>query len=58
MCGGVATKVVSIRYAWTTYDQTPWGTNSSRLNEDLVFKAAESAEEKGNYNSFSNGKDE
>ena len=57
MCGGVATEVVSIGYAWTTYDRSAGGTKSSGLDENLVFETAESAEEKCNYNSFPNGKD-
>ena len=55
---GVITMTESVGYAWATDDRSAGGTKGSGLDENLVFKAAESVEEKGNYNSFSNGKDE
>ena len=58
MCSGVTTEVGGVGHALATYDRRPWCTNSSRLDENLVFETAESAEEKCNYNSFSNGQDE
>ena len=55
--GGMTTEVGGIGHALATYNWIPWGTDASRLNEDLTFQAAESMEEKGNHNGSSCSKD-
>ena len=55
---GVITMTESVGYAWATDDRSAGGTKGSGLDENPVFETAESAEEKCNYNSFPNGKDE
>ena len=55
---GVITMAESEGYAGATDDRSVGGTNGSGLDENPVFETAESAEEKCNYNSFSNGQDE
>ena len=56
-CSSVTTGVGSIGHALAAQDWRSWPTNGPRLDENLIFQAAEPTEEEGNHDSFSYSKD-